>query len=158
MTKAPLAPDARWQDERTIKFTYDPCRQGHVALEVTRQQGITVERPIYGWKDGDVVEQSDIDRLKSWGVRYEVALYAGKEEIGVFRTWYYMLHDTPMVRELLSRLDRDVPRRLTDDFEALTKRAASLGCVPARFIPDANGDIHLTPMDPFDRIHFVKGK
>lgn len=151
------APDADRYAARTIKFTYDPCRGGHVALEVTKKEGETVERPIYGWRDGDVVDEASIEQLKNWGVRCVTRAYAGDEEIGVFPITYYMLHDTPMVRALLKKLDTDTARNFAQHINGVIGQAKSLGLVPAKFLLCADGNVRLTPID-YQNIYFVRPK
>lgn len=146
------APDAVDSSPRTLKLRYCPNRQWFAVSIVRVDCDQSSEFVLWGWRDGDDFNQEDIDQLKSWGVRCEVRIDG---VVQFLPETYYMLHDTPMVRALLKKLDTETARRLEKQVESVMEQAKSQGLVPAQYMQGANGEVSLTPMD-YRQIHFVK--
>lgn len=106
--KPPAPPDHKDHNERNIELSYDPMEQGTVAW-ITEYVGPTekVRRKICWCPDQcSVRHERDIKTLMSWATRVDVKPNLPPEHTVVGYGWcYYPLPDTPMVREILHRID-----------------------------------------------------
>lgn len=137
MSELPHAPDADPQQSRTIEFSYDLNAGGHAFFHVERDDCMVTRRRIGFLKDGEEVRCPDaIDLLKSWGIVREsriVDLPNPKTICMIDRV--YMIHDTPMVRDLIRKIDGEHCRQLSARLQELIEEAHQSGYTIKYFSP-----------------------
>jgi len=147
MFHSPMAPDAHDSMDRTIEFGYDVMIGGTVAWKIERISRFEERRTrICCLRDGehDSETEKDIKTLESWGVYVRQVPRIGFWENTIGGGWW-RLHDTPMVRQVLQRInkhDEQLSDMLTDAFDVVFKA----GYRPHVLIADAVGDVRWTPV------------
>jgi len=107
--ETPRPPDHNGNDERNIEFSYDPMDQAHVAwIEERQKDGHRTRRRISYLPDrATTSHENDIKTLMSWALPVDVTPRLPADHPS--RAWagrtYYPLPPTPMVLNLLKRMD-----------------------------------------------------
>lgn len=154
-SESPKAPDANRDHNRTIGLYYCVEQQAHVAyLDEHIGPGEEKRIRIMRMRDGECVNYTkELELLVSWGaimVSYPVkgiwhGLGFGRQE--------HRLHDTPMVRELLRKMDGDHCDQLAADLKRIIKEAFDAGYTIAKYSPSTDHEWTDLPKDFATRIY-----
>jgi hypothetical protein len=149
--KSPAPPDYKECNERNIELSYDPMEQGTVAwIEEWVKPGEKIRRKICWLPDGaSVRHERDLKTLMSWATRVDVKpdLPEGHPlRKSCYYGWsYYPLPDTPMVREILHRIDYSHQRELWEKLRNVLIQIEDAGFYLNVFVAEKDAEMILRP-------------